>query len=149
MVRFGSPDLRTGALGVKRVRGIVSPYSRAEILPTKMQKTIKTFFPGLGLFFAPAGLGSRGGSILWTFFTPSALVRRSGDSNRTILMPKIGFRRLLKSRSPFKVDRIWRPSPIYFKGEVCTHPPLKIDLLKIDPPRERFFKFWLFDPGTT
>ena len=35
MVRFGSPDLRTGALGVKQVRGTVSPYSRAEIQPKK------------------------------------------------------------------------------------------------------------------
>ena len=29
-VRFGSPDLWTGALGVKKVPGIVSPYSRDE-----------------------------------------------------------------------------------------------------------------------
>ena len=35
MVRFGSPDLRTSALGVKRVRGIVSPYSRAKQTPKK------------------------------------------------------------------------------------------------------------------
>ena len=35
MVRFGSPDLRTGALGVKRVRGTVSPYSRGRAGPKK------------------------------------------------------------------------------------------------------------------
>ena len=31
-------------------------------------------------------------------------------------MPKIGVCRLLKSRSPFTVDRIWRPPPIYGKA---------------------------------
>ena len=36
MVRFGSPDLRTGALGVKRVRGSVSPYSRGRAVPKKV-----------------------------------------------------------------------------------------------------------------
>ena len=35
VVRFGSPDLRTGALGVKRVRGSVSPYSRGRAGPKK------------------------------------------------------------------------------------------------------------------
>ena len=35
-VQFGSPDLWTGALGVKKVRGTVSPYSRAEIQPKKV-----------------------------------------------------------------------------------------------------------------
>ena len=34
-VQFGSPDLWTGALGVKKGRGTVSPYSRAEIRPKK------------------------------------------------------------------------------------------------------------------
>ena len=71
-------------------------------------------------FFGPARPRDQGETLPRTRFTPSALVRRSGDPNRTILMPKIGFCRLLKSRSPFKVDRIWRPPPIYFKGEVCN-----------------------------
>ena len=35
MVRFGPPDLRTSALGVKRVRGSVSPYSRGRAGPKK------------------------------------------------------------------------------------------------------------------
>ena len=35
MVRFGSPDLRTSALGVKRVRGSVSPWSRGRPKPKK------------------------------------------------------------------------------------------------------------------
>ena len=35
MVRCGSADLRTSALGVKRVRGSVSPCSRARIQPKK------------------------------------------------------------------------------------------------------------------
>ena len=35
MVRFGSPDLRTSALGVKRVRGSVSPWSRGRAGPKK------------------------------------------------------------------------------------------------------------------
>ena len=34
-VRFGSPDLRTSALGVKRVRGSVSPWSRGRPKPKK------------------------------------------------------------------------------------------------------------------
>ena len=33
LVRFGSPDLRSGALGVKKGRGTVSPYSRGEFRP--------------------------------------------------------------------------------------------------------------------
>ena len=37
MVRFRSPDLRTSALGVKRVRGIVSPYSQAKKRPKRPQ----------------------------------------------------------------------------------------------------------------
>ena len=44
MVRFGSPDLRTGALGVKRVRGIVSPYSRGRPTPKKAQNGENTCF---------------------------------------------------------------------------------------------------------
>ena len=37
MVRFGSPDLRTSALGVKRVRGSGSPWSRGRPKPKKAQ----------------------------------------------------------------------------------------------------------------
>ena len=36
-VRVGSPDLWTGALGVKKVPGIVSPYSRDEKTPKQAQ----------------------------------------------------------------------------------------------------------------
>ena len=35
MVRFGSPDLQTSALGVKRVRGSVAPWSRDRPKPKK------------------------------------------------------------------------------------------------------------------
>ena len=52
-VRFGSPDLWTGALGVKKVQGIVSPYSRDE----KTQKMPKT---GKHFFLSPRGAGGRG-----------------------------------------------------------------------------------------
>ena len=41
MVRFGSPDLRSSALGVKRVRGSVSPWSRDRPKPKKDPKLPK------------------------------------------------------------------------------------------------------------
>ena len=41
MVRFGSPDLWTSALGVKRVRGIDPPWSRDRPKPKKCPKLPK------------------------------------------------------------------------------------------------------------
>ena len=41
MVRFGSTDLRTSALGVKRVRGSLSPWSRGRAGPKKRSQTAK------------------------------------------------------------------------------------------------------------
>ena len=50
--------------------------------------------------------------------TPSALARRSGDPNRTILGPFLGFGSPLKGRLPLKVDRHGGPCRIRstFKG---------------------------------
>ena len=42
MVRFGSPDLRTCALGVKRVQRSVSPWSRDRPRPKKAENCRKT-----------------------------------------------------------------------------------------------------------
>ena len=42
-VRFGSPALWTGALGVNKVPGIVSPYSRDEKTPKQAQNSKNKF----------------------------------------------------------------------------------------------------------
>ena len=60
---------------------------------------------------ASDGLGTKGKrdqgeTLLWTRFTPGALVQSSPDPNRTIFQPSLGFGPLLKSRSPLKVDRM-------------------------------------------
>ena len=68
-------------------------------------------------FGALFGLGrprDQGETLLWTRFTPGALVQSSPDPNRTMFQPCLGFGLLLKSRSPLKVDGIWGLSPIYF-----------------------------------
>ena len=65
----------------------------------------------LGIFVGPARPRDQGETLPRTRFTPSALVRRSGDPTRTILKPNIGFCRLLKSRLPFKVDRMFWGCP--------------------------------------
>ena len=48
-------------------------------------------FPRFGPFFWRRAVSGPGGSISRARFTPSALVRRSGDPNRTILVPFLGF----------------------------------------------------------
>ena len=63
------------------------------------------------------GLGrprDQGGSLLWTRFTPGALVQRAPDPKRTISVPFLGFGPLLKSRSPLEVDGMLGLPPIYF-----------------------------------
>ena len=61
LVRFGSPDLRTSALGVKRVRGNVSPYSLGRPAPKKAQN-------GDQKIRQPPGKIKHGFSPFWAFF---------------------------------------------------------------------------------
>ena len=61
----------------------------------------------------------RGETLPRTRFTPSALVQRSADPNRTIVHQCVGFGPLLKYRPPLKVDGIWGLPPIYFE-ERCV-----------------------------
>ena len=57
MVRFGSPDLRTGALGVKRGRGTVSPYSRGRAGPKKAHFGQNSKFDPRSIFWGDLFLG--------------------------------------------------------------------------------------------
>ena len=69
--------------------------------------TLKSRLPlkadrGQNFEFWPRTVSGPGGSLLWTRFTPSALVQRSADPNGTILAPFSGFVGPCRIRSTFK-----------------------------------------------
>ena len=77
-----------------------------------------------GAFFGFGRSRDQGKTLPRTRFTPSALVPRSGDPNRTMLVPFLDFWAPLESRSPLKVDHHGGPCRIRstFKGG-CVFPP--------------------------
>ena len=123
MVRFGSPDLRTGALGVKRVRGSVSPYSRGRAGSKKAHFGQTSKFDPRSIFRGDLFLGRsifRERCVVHGWFDLQSHARKDagggeghGNERRAILpvvqeqvLTHLSLKiDLPKNRSPQKVDR--------------------------------------------